>query len=247
MNIFKKIFLIIISASILFFLGYRIIEDSKNLASFGSADNYQNENKPEAVSEEKSAEIKIPAKIFISTPFTSQAPYAIWDEFHEEACEEASLIMLKYYLDTSPLSAETAEKEIQNLINFQIKKYGDYKDTDVAETIKLAKDYYGIENIKVVYDFQPEDLKKYLAQGKPIIVPAAGRLLKNPYFTSPGPLYHNLVLTGYNGNIIITNDPGTKRGENYKYDIKTLYNAIHDFPGRPEDIEKGRKAMIVVE
>jgi hypothetical protein len=90
-------------------------------------------------------------------------------------------------------------------------------------------------------------MKKYLAKRKPIIVPAAGRMLGNPYFTAPGPLYHNLVLTGYDGDTIITNDPGTKRGKDYKYDIGTLYGAIHDFTGNKDDIEKGRKAMIILE
>jgi len=191
--------------------------------------------------------IRIPAKIFIEVPFTSQAPFKNWDEYHEEACEEASLIMVKYFFDNRKLTPEIAEKEIQALISFQLKKYGDYRDSNAEEIVKLAKDFYGLENLQVVYDFSQEDLKKWLAKGKPIIVPAAGRLLDNPNFTYPGPLYHNLVLTGYVGREIITNDPGTRRGESYRYNINVLYEAIHDFPGKKENIIKGRKAMIVVE
>lgn len=196
---------------------------------------------------------KIPDKILIRVPFTSQAPFSVWDKKHEEACEEASLVMIKYYLDNvrnahvRSLTKDIAEKEIQDMIKFEIKKYGDYKDTTAAETARLAEDYYGIKNLKVVYDFKPDDIKKYLAQGKPIIVPAAGRELENPNFTPPGPLYHNLVLVGYSGSAIITNDPGTRKGEGYKYDINTLYGAIHDFPGKPEEIVSGRKAMIILE
>lgn len=186
-------------------------------------------------------------KININVPFTSQAPFSVWDEKHEEACEEASLVMVKYYLDGKTLNKEISEKEIQDLIEFQIENYGDYKDTDAAATVKLAEDYYEIQNLRLLYDFKKEDLKKELDKGNPIIVPAAGRLLGNPNFTAPGPLYHNLVLTGYAGDSIITNDPGTRKGEGYQYDINVLYDAIHDFPGRKEDIEKGRKAMIVVE
>lgn len=189
----------------------------------------------------------LPEKIAIKVPFATQAPLDQWDAVHEEACEEASLVMLKYYLDGKSLTPALAEKEIQNMVKFEIKNYGDYKDTNAVETAKLAGDFYGIKNVKVIYDFSADDLKKYLALGKPIIVPAAGQLLGNPFFTPPGPLYHNLVLTGYDGDEIITNDPGTKRGENYKYNINVLYNAIHDFPGNAADIEKGRKAMIVVE
>jgi len=189
---------------------------------------------------------KIPEKFLISVPFTSQSPFATWDEYHEEACEEASLVMVAYFLKNEKLSPEISEKEIQALIKFQIENYGDYKDGSAKDSVKLAEDFYGIENLEVVYDFSQEDLKKYLSLGNPIIIPAAGRLLGNPYFTPPGPLYHNLVLVGYNGDRIITNDPGTKRGEGYSYDADVLYKAIHDFTGKKENIEKGRKAMIIV-
>lgn len=186
-------------------------------------------------------------KINVSVPFTSQAPFGKWDEKHEEACEEASVLMVKAYLKNEKLDKDKSEKEIQEMIDFQIENYGDYKDTSAQETVELAKDFYGIENLEVIYDFEKEDIKKYLSLGKPIIVPAAGRMLKNPYFTPPGPLYHNLVLTGFTkDNIIITNDPGTKRGEGYEYELDVLYEAIHDFPGNKEDIARGRKAMIVV-
>jgi VanZ family protein len=189
----------------------------------------------------------IPKNIFIKVPFTTQAPLVNWDALHEEACEEASLIMIKYYLDKKPLSKNIAEKEIQALVAYENKNYGDFKDTTAIETMKLAEDYYEIENLKVIYDFKAEDIKRYLAEGRPIIVPVAGRDLGNPNFTPPGPLYHNLVLVGYDGDMIITNDPGTRKGEGYKYNVEVLYGAIHDFPGRPEDIRKGQKAMIVLE
>lgn len=190
--------------------------------------------------------VNLPAKIKIDVPFTSQAPLGVWDAYHEEACEEASVIMMKYYLDNKKLSSDTAEKEIQTLIKFEIDKYGDYKDSNADQIVKMAHDFYGINNLKVAYNFKREDIKKYLALGKPIIIPAAGRLLGNPNYTAPGPLYHALVLTGYDGNNIITNDPGTKKGQGYTYDINILYNAIHDFPGKPEDIEQGKKAMIIL-
>ncbi len=191
---------------------------------------------------------KILEEISIEVPFLSQAPSGVWDERHEEACEEASLIMLKSFLRKETLDKEFGEKEIQKIIDFQIEKYGDYKDTDVQKTIQLAKDFYGINNLKAVYDFTKEDIKKYLSQGNPIIIPAAGRNLGNPYFTPPGPLYHNLVLTGFTkDNMIIANDPGTRRGENYRYKLDVLYEAIHDFPGAKDEIEKGKKAMIVIE
>lgn len=232
---------------------------SKKSAEAPVAEKTEISQNTEADSDSKKEEIKaleekpvvkpeaLPDKILIDVPFTSQAPFANWDEFHEEACEEASLIMLKYYLDGKKLTPSIAEEAIQEMIAFQIKNYGDYKDSDAGEIVKLAEDFYGVRNLKVIYDFQKEDLKKELAKGNPVIIPAAGRLLGNPYFTQPGPLYHNLVLTGYDGNTIITNDPGTRKGLGYTYNINVLYNAIHDFPGKPENITQGRKAMIVLE
>ena len=194
---------------------------------------------------------KLPDKILIEVPFTSQAPFSKWDEIHEETCEEASIVMLEYYFTGKKLTREIAEKEIQALVKFQNKNYGDFRDTTAQQTADLFLDFYGeIENekkLKVVYDFDKADLKKYLARDFPIIVPAAGRELGNPNFTAPGPLYHNLVLVGYDGDTILTNDPGTRKGEGYKYNVDILYNAIHDFPGKPENIKQGRKAMIVVE
>jgi len=194
---------------------------------------------------------KIPEKILIKVPFTTQAPFAKWDEIHEEACEEASIIMLRYYFSKEKLTREIAEKEIQDLVAFQNKKYDDFKDTTAQQTADLFLDFYREfpegKKLKVVYDFDKADLKKNLARGFPIIVPAAGRELGNPNFTAPGPLYHNLVLTGYDGDTIITNDPGTRKGEGYEYNVDILYSAIHDFPGKLENIKQGRKAMIVVE
>jgi hypothetical protein len=192
-------------------------------------------------------EEKLPDKILISVPFTSQAPLGEWDAYHEEACEEAALLMVAYYLQNKKLTPALAEKEIQALIAYEIKNKGSYTDSTAEEIEALGEEYYGIKNLRVVYDFSIFDLKKYLAKGKPIIVPAAGRLLNNPNFTAPGPLYHNLVLIGYSGNDFITNDPGTRKGEGYRYNIQILYKAIHDFPGSADNINQGRKAMLVLE
>lgn len=195
---------------------------------------------------EVALEAKIPPRILIAVPFTTQAPFSVWDQYHEETCEEASLLMVQYFLQKKPLTKEIAERELQKMIAFQIKNYGDYMDSTAEELVKLAADFYDLKKLKVVYDFSSEDLKKELAKGNPVIVPAAGRLLGNPNFTAPGPLYHALVLVGYDGDTIITNDPGTRKGEGYRYDIDVLFNAIHDFPGDKNKIETGRKAMIVI-
>ena len=52
--------------------------------------------------------------------------------------------------------------EIQKMIAFQLKNYGDYKDTNAEETVKLFNDFYPEYskkyNLKVIYDFQKEEI-----------------------------------------------------------------------------------------
>jgi len=226
------------------------VEDTKNMAVEDVSKREPSSASSDAkalADKEASAWQSQPEKILIDVPFTSQAPFGKWDAYHEEACEEASLLMVAYFAQSKKLTPAIAEKEIQALIAYEIKNTEGYEDSTAVQTAKLGRDYYGLKNLRVVYDFTTKDLKEYLAKGKPIIIPVAGRLLGNPNFTAPGPLYHNLVLIGYDGNTIITNDPGTRNGQGYRYQIKTIYNAIHDFSGDKNKIETGQKAMIVVE
>lgn len=213
----------------------------------------------------------LPKKVKHKVPFMVQSPFAKWDELHEEACEEASLIMLKYYnnilveeanflaeenglskvfpkIGRVNLSKKIAEEEIQKIIKYQIEKYDDFHDTDIQTTKEIGEEYFSLSNLKIIENFEIIDLKKELAQGNIILIPTAGRELKNPYFSGLGPLYHNLVIIGYNDtkNIFVTNDPGTRRGESYKYNQQVLYNAIHDFIGDKNKILEGEKRAVVL-
>lgn len=186
-----------------------------------------------------------PAQINLAVPFTSQAPYANWSLPYQEACEEASLLMVaRYKKGESIPSPDDANQEILKLVEFQNGFLGDYKDTTAEQTAEIAREYYGFKNTIVKYDLTIDDIKKEVAAGNPVIVPAAGRQLPNPYFRSPGPLYHMLVIRGYTATKFITNDPGTKRGEEFVYTYNGLLDAVHDWNGG--DVEHGRKVMIVI-
>ena len=180
-------------------------------------------------------------------PFQPQAPYANWDELHDEACEEASVIFVYYYLKNIAIDASVMEEQIQKMVAFEIDKFGSHKDLTVQETGEVAKGFYGLENFRIENNITLEDIKGEVAQNHPVIVPAAGRLLGNPYFRSPGPLYHMVVVIGYQGNNIIVQDVGTRRGDHYEYNQKIFFNAIHDWNGAPETIEQGKKTMLVFE
>ena len=246
--VMKKILLIILMVIIAGgFLMYRtkiFKRDKKIPENTNQEMDVVEEIEEEEIIEEKPKVIELPKEFDIDVPFTPQAPFAIWDETHNDACEETALLMVHKFWVQEPLNQKIAEKEILELVDFQNKNYGDFKNTDAQETAQLIKDFYGYKKVEVSYDITLDDIKRELTQGRPVIVPAAGRLLKNPNFKTPGPLYHNLVVKGYSGERIITNDPGTRLGADYVYDQNILVEAIHDW--NDGDIYNGRKVMIVV-
>jgi hypothetical protein len=71
-----------------------------------------------------------------------------------------------------------------------------------------------------------------LVLGQLLIVPTNGQLLHNPNYTAPGPERHNLVIRGYDSvtKEFITNDPGTRKGEDYRYPENVLFKALSDYP-----------------
>lgn len=188
---------------------------------------------------------EIPSSYLIKNfPFQSQAPFANWDKLHDEACEEAAVILVQYWQKGKSLSAETMDDEILKMVDWEINNWGLHKDLTIKETAEMAKEFYGL-NLTPKYGITIDDIKKQIAQDNPVIIPTAGRLLGNPYFRSPGPVYHMLVVIGYEGNNIVVQDIGTRRGDHYKYNKEVLYNAIHDWNGTEESINNGRKAMLV--
>jgi hypothetical protein len=188
-----------------------------------------------------------PTKALFDVPFTSQAPYAVWDALHNEACEEASLVMANAYLKNEKLDAATAEKQIQDMVAWQIKTWGEHKDLTLDEENQLAQATFGYQNFRVEKNIRVEDVRTELNNGHILILPMAGRLLGNPNFRNPGPIYHMLVVIGYDGNNFITNDPGTKNGRHYVYSADVLFNALHDWPGKDKDVTTGAKDMLVIE
>ena len=130
--------------------------------------------------------------------------------------------------------------------DFEDRYFGYYKDTTAQETATILTEYLGVENVQVVPNPTVLQMKEALAAGKPVIVPAAGRLLGNPYYQNPGPLYHMFVIKGYTADgKFIVNDPGTRRGADFVYSEDTIMNAMHDWR-TDEQIEKGQKVVIIV-
>lgn len=207
---------------------------------------------PQKTPEEKPATIT--QKIEQSVPFIAQAPFGNWgDPNFQNACEEASIVMaMGWVKDEKNISPQEAQKRILEIIDFENKNLGYSVDTDTADMEKIFREYFKHKNVTSKKNITLEDLKAELQKDRIVIVPAFGRALSNPNFTQPGPIAHMLVLIGYDPKTqeFITNDPGTKKGANYRYAENVLFTAIWEYPSGPNNpplpAGKKMKAMISV-
>jgi len=176
-----------------------------------------------------------PAIIYIKdVPFTAQAPFGKWsDPRQQDGCEEASSLIAVSWARSQALTPQKSLDAILNISHFQSDKYSEFRDTSAADTTKrIIHDYFDYPESLVKNISSAPEIISELAQGNLIIAPMDGRKLGNPYFTPPGPERHMLVIRGYDSTKeqFITNDPGTRRGENYRYPRDVLFAAIRDYP-----------------
>lgn len=190
----------------------------------------------------------LPPKAYLPIPFLCQAPFGNWSQPWQDACEEAAIVMAMAYVKNQTLDRESGNREILALVDFQKKKYEGHFDLNAEKIVQLIKDYYHYQKVKAIYDPKVEEIKEELAKGHVVIAPMAGCLLGNPYYTPPGPVYHNLLFKGYDDQTgtFITNDAGTKRGRNYRYPYQVAFKAIHDWTGSKATMLEGRKVMVVI-
>lgn len=175
--------------------------------------------------------VVIPNEFHLEVPFTTQAPWSNWGQPYQDACEEAAVLNVHYFYEGKTFTKEIADREILDFVAFENSYLGFYRSTTAAELVDVTKAYLGYERIDIIDNPSVDDIKAQVAAGRPVIVPAAGRELGNPYFTQPGPIYHMYVIRGYDQNNFYTNDIGIGRGENYAYDIDVVMSSISDWDG----------------
>lgn len=191
---------------------------------------------------------ELPKEFLLSVPFTPQAPTANWDELHNEACEEASALMVNAFFQGDvrrTMPAAEAESEIEKLTEWQQKNLGYYLSIDAEEVARMIESVYGLQ-AEVVRDFSENSIKTALTENKLVLAPVNGRALGNPYFKQPGPIYHMFVIKGYDKKSFIVNEPGTKRGQDYRYTYDTIKNAIGDYDHSTKETDPSKSAIIVV-
>lgn len=191
-----------------------------------------------------------PQSILQSVSFFAQAPFGEWsDPIYQNGCEEAAIIMAMSWVRDVPETKEQAKIDIAAITQFEDATYGPAVDRSAADTVRLLKDYYGYQNVEARSAISTKDIKAEILKGNLLIVPINGQILKNPFYTPPGPEHHMIVVIGYDGSTdeFITNDIGTRHGEKYRYSALRLEAALQDYPtGDHLPSVPGATAMIVV-
>lgn len=162
-------------------------------------------------------------------PFVTQAPYGVWTDPWASLAEEASAYMA--YLWANQMELQSREVNGQALLaarDWELSNLGTYKDTDLSQTFRLLTEYYRLST-ELSYDLSLETMRAQLDQDKILIVPVQN--LENPHYGEPGPVFHMLVIYGYEGDSFLTNDPGTIRGEAYSYDVQKILENVQDLNG----------------
>lgn len=186
-------------------------------------------------------------------PFISQAPLAQWsDSRQQDGCEEAAVIMAMAWVKGETTLDKTKTRDlIIKISDFEKKEYGEYRDVSVSDVVKnIFKGWFKYEKVRVIEKVTLEQIKKELAKGNLVLAPTNGQVLKNPNFKSPGPERHMVLIKAYDAKKkqFITNDPGTRNGENYRYSEAVLFKAIRAYPtGYHKKIVGAPKSVIIVE
>src|SRR3989344_390935 len=188
----------------------------------------------------------LPKDTNLAVPFTAQAPHANWEDPYGELCEEASVLMAISYLTNKKIpNAAFADTALLAIKAFEDKRFGFYKDTNAEQTAIILREHFSYKKVEVKQNPTINDIKQALADGRVVLAPVAGREIGNPYFQSPGPLYHMIVIKGYTDTgKFITHDPGTRRGADFLYDQARIMKAIHDWR-TDGNIDLGKKVVII--
>lgn len=163
-------------------------------------------------------------------PFAIQAPGGDWKNArYQDGCEEASVLMAFRWLEGKKIT--DAKKELDTISRAMEKQLETFHDTSMEDTFAFVQRYAPKSDATLLNGVTIDQMIVALREGKILVTATNGRKLGNPNFTSPGPEYHMLVVRGYDpaSDEFITNDPGTRRGEGYRYKSATLFSAMQNY------------------
>jgi hypothetical protein len=191
----------------------------------------------------------LPTTHQISTTFIPQAPQKNWDQPWQDACEEAALLTVHYYYQSQNPTIGQMVVDYQNIFDFETRQ-GWGHDVNLNQLSAVA-DSLGYQSL-IINNPSIEQIKTYVSQNIPVIVPANGKTLyrENKHFKSGGPWYHQIVILGYDDTLkqFTVHDVGTQFGAYFKYSYALLMDSIHNWPesGKKEDINLGEKSVMIL-
>lgn len=195
---------------------------------------------------EKPVEEAKKTSINLAVPFTSQAPTANWEHPFQDACEEASILMVDYYYQGKKFStAASTEKILMDMIAWQEEHMTGDIDMSIEEVAYFVSHYWDYD-YEIIDIPNTADIEKYLNKGQPVVIPVNGKILANPYFSNGGPDYHMLTIKGYVDGNFITNDPGTRRGADFVYTYENIMASIVDWDQKSSTATGMPRALVLI-
>ncbi|MEJ0021076.1 MAG: C39 family peptidase [Candidatus Doudnabacteria bacterium] len=188
----------------------------------------------------------VPSSVVLQVPFTPQAPTDNWSR--NEDCEEASVTMANAYLNgqtQDQMSADDAQNAINQLKNWENINAGYNMNTGADATTHMAQGAFGIL-VTPILNYSEQDLKKALAEKHVVLLPLNAKILNPAKYNDNGPLYHMIVVRGYNEKEFIVNDPGTNSGDGNTYTFDTLKKASADWDQAAKAMDPNRKVALIL-
>ncbi len=163
----------------------------------------------------------------LTVPYVSQVPDGAWVLPWSEACEEASILMVRgFYEGQAALAPADAKATMQEMIAWEDATFEKNTDTSAEETLRLIQEKGGF-SAEIKRNPTVEDLRGELAAERPVIVLIDMYAL---YGTRPeGDSFHVAVLTGYDetADTFTVVDPAKDGAQTYP--SARLMGALHDF------------------
>ena len=182
-----------------------------------------------------------PTGAILPVPYTVQAPFGNW-KFHQESCEEAAVLMYHDFLQgdaRSSIPPAEADQQLRALKAWQVQNWGAEKDLTIDRTGQLAQAYYGF-HFQVI-QVTEESIRQAIAAGHPVVVPVMTHSLRNPHY-GPKTVYHELLIKGYSGGGVVSNDAGVQEGKDWFYSWSILFGAID---AQTPKMSQGRLGLIL--
>lgn len=170
----------------------------------------------------------------LKVPYTSEIPLGSWVKPWNNACEEASMVMVEsYYFGNESMSKDVAVKYMMPIFKIEDKIFGSNADTDTIRTAKLFNEYMSV-NATIKNNPTLEEIKDQLRQGKPVVSFHFAKDIKNPHYhwRVGGSYFHVVVLVGFDENTseFLVHDSGDPvTGAYHRYSYNLIMDTLHDF------------------